>query len=34
VLSSVDSLLFVVDSTNARPGASGQFWLDDVEYGK
>lgn len=26
----VRSLLFVIDTTNTKPGASGQFWLGDV----
>jgi hypothetical protein len=25
-------LLFVVDTVNAAPGASGQFWIDDVRF--
>jgi hypothetical protein len=31
---SVRDLLFVVDTINARPGGSGQFWIDDVKYGR
>ena len=33
-LSSVRDVLFVVDTVNTKPGASGQFWLDDVKYGR
>lgn len=32
VLSKVDSVLFVVDSVNTKPGTSGQIWLDDLRY--
>jgi hypothetical protein len=31
---SVRDVLFVVDTVNSRPGASGQFWIDDVKYGR
>ena len=31
---SVRDLLFVVDTSNMRPGGSGQFWIDDVTYGR
>ena len=31
-LTAIGSLLFVVDTVNARPGASGQIWLDSVRY--
>ena len=27
-------VLFVVDTINARPGGSGQVWIDDVKYGR
>jgi hypothetical protein len=30
----ISDLLFVVDTTNARPGASGQIWIDDLKYGR
>lgn len=33
-LSKVQSVLFVVDTVNSKPGSSGQFWLDDVKYGR
>jgi hypothetical protein len=33
-LADVRSVLFVVDSVNSKPGTSGQFWIDDVRYGK
>jgi hypothetical protein len=33
-LSAVDTVLFVVDTVNAYPGSNGQFWLDDVVYGR
>jgi hypothetical protein len=29
-LEAVRSVLFVVDTTNTKPGASGQIWLSDV----
>lgn len=31
---SVRDLLFVVDTVNASPGAAGQFWIDEVKYGR
>ena len=34
VLSEVRDLLFVVDTVNAKPGSSGQIWLDDVQYAR
>jgi hypothetical protein len=34
VVDRISDLLFVVDTTNARPGASGQIWIDDVKYGR
>jgi hypothetical protein len=33
-LSAVHALMFVVDTVNTRPGSSGQFWIDDVRYGR
>ena len=33
-LNSIRDVLFVVDTVNARPGAAGQFWIDDVKYGR
>ena len=33
-LASVRDLLFVVDTVNASPGTAGQFWIDDVKYGR
>jgi hypothetical protein len=33
-LAAVRDVLFVVDSVNMKPGASGQFWIDDVKYGR
>ena len=34
VLSNVRDVLFVVDTVNTKPGASGQIWIDDVKYGR
>jgi hypothetical protein len=34
VIDRVSDVLFVVDMTNARPGANGQIWIDDVRYGR
>lgn len=31
-LATVESVLWVVDTVNTKPGASGQVWIDDVEY--
>jgi hypothetical protein len=31
-LAKIDSVLFVVDTVNTRPGTSGQIWLDDIRY--
>jgi hypothetical protein len=28
---SLTSLLFVVDTTNAPPGARGTIWIDDIQ---
>ena len=33
-LASVRDVLFVVDAVNASPGMAGQFWIDDVKYGR
>jgi hypothetical protein len=33
-LSAVNAVLFVVDTVNADPGSNGQFWIDDVVYGR
>lgn len=33
-VASVRDVLFVVDTVNARPGGAGQFWIDDVKYGR
>ena len=33
-LSDVRDVLFVVDTVNAKPGTSGQIWIDDVKYGR
>jgi len=33
-LASVQDVLFVVDTVNASPGTAGQFWIDDVKYGR
>jgi len=30
--STVDALLFVVETTNTRPGSSGIVWLDDIAF--
>lgn len=34
IVDRVSDVLFVVDMTNARPGANGQIWIDDVKYGR
>jgi hypothetical protein len=34
VLSRVDSVLFVIDTTNAETGSNGQFVVDDVGYAR
>lgn len=34
VLAHVRSVLFAVDSVNTALGSSGQFWLDDLKYGR
>lgn len=33
-LNAVRDVLFVVDTVNARPGAAGQVWIDEVKYGR
>jgi hypothetical protein len=33
-LAAVDTVMFVVDTVNTKPGASGQFWIDDVRYAR
>jgi hypothetical protein len=33
-LAAVRDVLFVIDAVNTRPGASGQLWLDNVQYGR
>jgi hypothetical protein len=33
-LDRIESVLFVVDTVNTRPGTSGQIWIDDVKYGR
>jgi hypothetical protein len=33
-LAAVDTVMFVVDTVNTKPGASGQFWIDDVKYAR
>jgi len=33
-LASAQDLLFVVDTVNASPGTAGQFWIDDVKFGR
>jgi hypothetical protein len=30
----VRDVLFVVDTVNAKPGSAGQFWIDEVKYGR
>lgn len=34
VIERVRDVLFVIDTTNARPGSNGQIWLDDIKYGR
>jgi hypothetical protein len=34
VLSEVQTLLWVIDTTHAALGSSGQIWIDDVRYGR
>jgi hypothetical protein len=33
-LAAVHAVMFVVDTVNTKPGTSGQFWIDDVKYGR
>ena len=33
-LSSVQSILFVVDTINAKIGSNGRIWIDDIKYAK
>jgi hypothetical protein len=33
-LGRVRDVLFVVDTVNTKPGGAGQFWIDDVHYGR
>jgi len=33
-LGQVRDVLFVVDTVNTKPGSGGQFWIDDVQYGR
>ena len=33
-LAAIRDVLFVVDTVNTKPGTSGQFWVDDVKYGR
>ncbi len=33
-LSNVQSVLFVVDTVNAKIGSNGRIWIDDVKYAK
>jgi hypothetical protein len=33
-ISTVQDVLFVVDTVNAKPGDAGQFWIDAVQYGR
>jgi hypothetical protein len=33
-LEAVDSVLFVVDTTNTALGSSGRVWIDNVRYGR
>jgi hypothetical protein len=33
-LAQVRDVLFVVDTVNMKPGSAGQFWIDDVHYGR
>jgi hypothetical protein len=30
----IGDVLFVIDTTNARPGFNGQIWIDEVKYGR
>ncbi len=33
-LGQVRDVLFVVGTVNTKPGSAGQFWVDDVQYGR
>ncbi len=33
-LSKVQSILFVVDTVNAKIGSNGRIWIDDIKYAK
>jgi hypothetical protein len=33
-LDRVESVLFVVDTVNTKPGTSGQIWIDAVKYAR
>jgi hypothetical protein len=33
-VAAVHAVLFVVDTVNTKPGASGQIWIDEVKYGR
>jgi hypothetical protein len=33
-LDRIESVLWVVDTVNTKPGSNGQVWIDDVEYGE
>jgi hypothetical protein len=34
VLSKVDAILFVIDTTNAKIGSNGQIQIDDIKYAR
>jgi hypothetical protein len=34
VLSNVQSILFVIDTVNAKIGSNGRIWIDDIKYAK
>jgi hypothetical protein len=33
-LAKVDSILFVIDTTNAKAGSNGQIQVDDIRYAR
>ncbi len=33
-LGAIQDLLFVVDTVNTKMGVAGQFWIDDLQYGR
>ena len=33
-VAAVRDVLFVIDTVNTKPGASGRVWIDDVKYGR